>query len=81
MRMATPEAKQLYRLRRQTVELRYADMKEHRNLQRFTGRGLRRATAQLAATVLVHNLLALLQTELAEETPLMFTQIPEKIPP
>lgn len=80
-RMETPEAKQLYRLRRQTVELRYADMKEHRNLQRFTGRGLRRAKAQVAATVLAHNLLALARIEFPETKAPLPGGIPEKIPP
>src|SRR5207302_1797700 len=37
-RMQTEEAKELYRLRRQTVELVNADMKEHRKLRRFSGR-------------------------------------------
>lgn len=56
-RMQTDEAKSLYRLRRQTVELRFADLKECRNLRRFSGRGLARAKIQTAANVLVHNLL------------------------
>ena len=50
-------AKQLYKLRSRTVELNYADMKEHRGLRRFHSRGLGRATAQIGAVVLVHNLL------------------------
>jgi transposase len=62
-RMETTEAKALYRLRGQTVEHGFADMKEHRNFRRLSGRGLWRARAQTAATVLVHNLLALLKTE------------------
>jgi hypothetical protein len=80
-RMETPEAKQLYRLRRQTVELRYADMKEHRNLQRFAGRGLRRAKAQVAATVPAHNLLALARIESPPHKAPVPAGIPEKIPP
>jgi hypothetical protein len=56
-RMAGDEAKALYRLRRQTVELRYADAKQHRELRRFSGRGLRRAQTEVGLTVLVHNLL------------------------
>jgi len=79
--METPVAKQLYRLRRQTVELCYADMKQHRNLQRFAGRGLRRAKAQVAATVLAHNLLALARIESPEAQAPMPVGIPEKIPP
>jgi hypothetical protein len=61
--MKTEEAKTLYRLRSQTVELAFADMKQHRSLRRLSGRGLRRAKAQVATTVLAHNLLALLQQE------------------
>ena len=57
--MQTPEALALYKLRRQTVELGFADIKEHRHLQRFSGRGLARALRQLAATVLAHNLMVL----------------------
>lgn len=70
-RMQTEEARTLYRLRSQTVELAFADMKQHRSLRCLSGRGLRRAKAQVAATVLAHNLLVLLQQEkndLADET-------------
>ena len=55
-RMAGDEAKALYRLRRQTVELRYADAKQHRELRRFSGRGLRRVQTEAGLTVLAHNL-------------------------
>ena len=80
-RMETSEAKELYKLRRQTVELRFADMKQHRNLRCFTGRGLRRAKAQIAATVLANNVLALLRTEVPEKTAPALAGIPKKIPP
>jgi hypothetical protein len=56
-RMQTDGAKQLYKLRSQTVELNYADLKEHRGLRRFHCRGLRRVTAEVGALVLAHNLL------------------------
>jgi transposase len=59
-RMSTPEAKTLYRLRARTVELAFADVKEHRSLHRFNARGLAAATAHIGALVLAHNLLALL---------------------
>jgi hypothetical protein len=55
-RMTTDEAKQLYKLRSRTVELSYADMKEHRGLRRFHGRGLSRAKTELGTMVLAHNL-------------------------
>jgi hypothetical protein len=59
IRMSTPQAKSLYRLRRQTIELGYADLKEHRSMRQFSGRGLWRAQRQAGLTVLVHNLLVL----------------------
>jgi hypothetical protein len=56
-RMATDEAKRLYKLRSRTVELNFADLKEHRGLRRFHGRGLRHAKGEVAALVLAHNML------------------------
>jgi hypothetical protein len=58
-RMQMPEAKVLYKLRSRTVELNYADMKEHRGMRRFHGRGPRRVSAEIGAVVLAHNLLAI----------------------
>jgi transposase len=58
-RMQTPEAKQLYRYRKQTVELAFADSKQHRGLRRISGYGLTKARLQTGLTVLIHNLLAL----------------------
>jgi transposase len=58
-RMATAEAKRLYRLRGQTVELGFADFKQHRSLRQFSGRGPYRARRQVGLTVLVHNLLVI----------------------
>ncbi len=73
-RMATPEARALYRLRKQTVERAFADMKEHRGLRRFSGHGRDRAETEVGLTVLVHNLLVLDQATapaevLTETTP------------
>jgi transposase len=56
-RMQTEDAKRLYKLRSQTVELNYADLKEHRGLRRFHGRGTSRVTAEVGLLVLVHNML------------------------
>jgi len=56
-KMATPEAKAIYRQRCQTVELRFADTKVHRGLRRFRGRGLERARIEVGLCVLAHNLL------------------------
>jgi len=62
-RMKAPEAPALYRLRCRTVELAFADLKEHRSLHRFTSRGRALAKAQVGAVVLIHNLLALLTSQ------------------
>ena len=56
-RMETDDAKRLYKLRRQTVELNYADLKEHRGLRRFHCRTLHRAKTEIGSLVLTHNLL------------------------
>lgn len=56
-RMSTDEAKRLYKRRSQTVELNYADFKEHRGLRRFHGRSLSRARAEVGTLVLARNLL------------------------
>jgi len=58
-RMKGEEAKKLYRLRKQTVELANADMKEHRHLRKLSGRGKRRAGTQVGLVVLAHNLVTL----------------------
>ena len=55
--METDEAKLVYRLRGQTIEIVFADVKEHRGLRRFSGRGLARARTEYALEVLLHNLL------------------------
>lgn len=62
-RMGTDAAKRLYRLRSQTVELVNADWKEHRQLRRFSGRGLGRVRIQVGLIVVAHNLLTLLSEE------------------
>jgi hypothetical protein len=56
-RMATPQAQELYKKRSQTVELSYADIKQHRKMRRFSGKGLTRARIEIGLLVLVHNLL------------------------
>jgi Transposase DDE domain len=58
-RMATPEAKHLYKLRKQTVERGFADWKEHRAFRRCWGRGMARAEAPVGFLVLAHNLVGL----------------------
>lgn len=56
-RMQMPEAKTLYKQRSRTVELNFADMKEHRGMRRFHCRGPNRVHAETGTVVLVHNLL------------------------
>jgi hypothetical protein len=55
-RMAGAEGKALYRRRRETVERGFADLRRHRSMDRFHGRGLERAMAELGLQVLAHNL-------------------------
>ena len=58
-RMKGEEARRLYKRRKQTVELANADLKEHRGSRRLSGRGQKRAEAQVGLTVLANNLVAL----------------------
>jgi hypothetical protein len=57
--METAAAKAVYRLRGQTIEIVFADVKEHRGLRRFSGHGLVRVRVEFALEVLLHNLLVL----------------------
>jgi len=66
-RMNTPEAKKKYRDRGCTVERRFADLKTHRGLQRFSGRTPERADAQVGLTVLAHNLQTLAKLRIRSE--------------
>jgi transposase len=55
-RMKKPEAKEKYRKRGCTVERRFADLKTHYGLQRFSGQTPERADAQVGLAILAHNL-------------------------
>jgi transposase len=66
-RMQTPEGQQRYKKRCQTVELRHADFRAHRGLQRFPSYGLRRARGLIGLLVLAHNGLALLNARDAKK--------------
>jgi hypothetical protein len=57
--METAEAKAVYRLRGQTIEIVFADVKEHRGLRRFSGHGLAQVRTEFALEVLLHNLLVM----------------------
>jgi len=75
-RMQTPEAKELYAKRKQTVELAFADVKEHRALRRFPRRGLDRAQTHAGLAVLVHNLLVVYRA-LRTAEPVEGAEIPD----
>jgi transposase len=62
-RMQLPDAKALYKLRSQTVELNFADLKQHRDLRRFRSRTLSRAKTQVGLSVLAHNMLTIQATD------------------
>jgi hypothetical protein len=53
----TAEAKAVYHLRGQTIEIVFADVKERRGLRRFLGHDLAQARTEFALEVLLHNLL------------------------
>jgi SRSO17 transposase len=57
--MATPEAKELRKLRGQVIERSFGDAKQHRNLRKLHGRGLHRAKAEVGLVVLAQNALML----------------------
>jgi transposase len=58
-KMSRPEVQARYALRGQTVELGFADAKGNRRLDRFHGRGPRRARTETGLLVLSQNLLRL----------------------
>jgi hypothetical protein len=66
-RMATPEGKQRYKKRSQTVELCHADFRAHRGLDRFRSFGLRAGQSLIGLMVLAHNGLALLDARDAKK--------------
>jgi transposase len=66
-RMATTEGKQRYKKRSQTVELRHADFRAHRGLDRFRSYGLRQGQSLIGLLVLAHNGLALLDARDAKK--------------
>lgn len=78
-RMQTDEAKALYRQRAAHVELRFADLKQHRKLRRLTSRRLPRARATVAAAVLSHNMLTLHRKLAQRSDATTTTRILEKI--
>ena len=66
-RMKQPGAKEKYGKRGCTIERRFADLKTHRGLQRFSGQTLGRADAQVGLAVLAHNLQTLEKLRMKRE--------------
>jgi transposase len=60
-RMQEPASQQVYRQRCQTVELGYADLKEHRGLRVFRCFGSQRSRAQAGLTILASNALSIVR--------------------
>jgi transposase len=56
-RMATPEAKELYKQRASTIELVNADLKGHRGLEQFAVRGTKKVLTSVLWTVLAYNIM------------------------
>ena len=54
-RMKEPASRQIYKLRKQSVELGYADLKEHRGLRIFRCFGEKRARAQAGLVILASD--------------------------
>ena len=59
LKMATPQAKQLKKLRGQVIERGFGDAKQHRDLRKLHGRGLHRAKAAVGLVALAQNILML----------------------
>jgi len=57
LKMATPRAQALRKLRGQVIERGFGDAKQHRNLRKLHGRGLNRVKAEVGLVVLVQNAL------------------------
>jgi transposase len=69
-RMAEAQNKEVYKLRGQSVELGYADVKEHRGLRVFRCFGRKRARAQAGLVILASNGLKLMRIlQRRQETP------------
>ena len=64
--MESAEAKAVYRLRGQTIEIVFADVKEHHGLRRFSGHELVRVRTEFALEILLQSRGALI---LKAETP------------
>jgi hypothetical protein len=68
-KMSDPEVKARYTKRASTIELGFADAKEHRDLTRFHGRGIQRTRTETGLVVLTQNLLRLDRLQRDSVTP------------
>jgi len=66
-RMQAEEAKELYKKRKEQIERRYADSKEHRHLRKLSMRGLAGANVQIGLTVLANNMVTYDKLETARQ--------------
>ena len=77
-RMTLPESLTLYRQRSSSIERCFGDMKTHRDLTRFSRRGLHAAQTTVGLWVLLHNGLLWLRGQAqAENTPEIDTHPPD----
>ena len=79
-RMAEPASQRVYRLRCQSVELGYADLKEHRGLRVFRCFGSKRARTQAGLVILASNGLKILAALQRRDRPAQAHPPPEKRP-
>jgi len=67
-RMTEPVSQQVYKQRSRSVELGYADLKEHRGLRVFAGFGRKRARAQAGLVILGSNGLVIMRMLLRRQS-------------
>jgi len=79
-RMAEPASQKVYQQRSQTVELGYADLKEHRGLRVFRCFGRKRARAQAGLVILASNGLKIMHALQRRENGQQPRSAPEKRP-
>jgi Transposase DDE domain len=77
-RMEEPASQQVYKQRGRTVELGYADIKEHRGLRVFRCFGRKRARAQAGLVILAGNGLNIIRALLRRQTTEQRLSPPEK---
>jgi transposase len=79
-RMTEPASQHVYKLRCRTVELGYADIKEHRGLRVFRCFGRKRARAQAGLVILASNGLNIMRTLQRRQSTQQLPSLPEKQP-